>query len=95
MRNFAEKVYKFVKQIPKGKVVSYGEIAAKLGNPKAARAVGNALHYNPDLKTIPCHRVVSKKGKLAANYGFGGWKEQRQKLLAEGVQFKDERHVEL
>lgn len=108
-RSFSEKVYQVVKQIPSGKVATYGWVAAKLGNPKAARAVGNALHQNPDPKNIPCHRVVDRNGRLAPNYacppsaapkgasrrGFGGWRKQRRKLLAEGVKFKDKTHVDL
>lgn len=108
-KRFFEKVYKIVKQIPLGKVSTYGQIAAKLGKPKATRAVGNALHQNPDPKNIPCHRVVNRQGRLAENYacppsaapkgasrrGFGGWRKQRRKLLAEGVKFKNQFHVAL
>lgn len=92
--SFFERVYQLVKQIPFGKVVTYGQIAAKLGNSKAARAVGNALHVNP-YKNVPCHRVVNREGKLASGYAFGGSREQKRKLMAEGVKFKDERHVNL
>jgi len=91
---FSERVYQFVKQIPKGKVATYGQIAAKLEKPKAARAVGNALHVNP-YKSVPCHRVVNRKGKVAMNFGNGGWKKHKRKLLEEGVKFKDEKHVNL
>lgn len=87
---FSEKVYQVTKQIPSGRVMTYGWIAKKLSKPKAARAVGNALHHNPDPKTIPCHRVVNREGRLAP-----GFKEQRRKLLNEGVAFKDKNHVDL
>lgn len=93
-RGFSARVYWVVRQIPKGKVVTYGKIAAKLGKPKAARAVGNALHVNP-YKSVPCHRVVNREGRLAPNYGFKGWQEQRRRLKAEGAEFKDGMHVDL
>lgn len=87
--NFSQQVYQLVKKIPPGKVTTYGRIAVQLGKPGAARAVGNALHHNPDPKTIPCHRVVNSKGKLAKNFGGGGEGGHRRRLLAEGVKFKD------
>lgn len=59
--NFYEKVYAVVKQIPKGKVATYGQIALLCGNPRAARAVGYALHCNPEPGIIPCHRVVTAR----------------------------------
>lgn len=93
--DFSERVYQLTKQIPFGKVVTYGQIAARLGKPRAARAVGNALHRNPDPKNIPCYRVVNAKGRLAPNFGFGKSDEQKRKLLKEGVIFKDERHLDL
>lgn len=86
-----KKVYEVVKRIPKGKVASYGEIAKKVGT--SPRVIGNALHHNPDPKTIPCHRVVDRNGMVSKKYAFGGRKEQRRRLLEEGVKFKDEMHV--
>ncbi len=86
--SLSQKIYAVVKQIPPGKVATYGKIAAKIGNPRAARAVGNALHRNPDPKNIPCYRVVDRNGRLAP-----GFREQKRKLLAEGVKFKDGNHV--
>lgn len=88
--SFSEKVYQVTQKIPPGKVATYGLIAAEMGKPKAARAVGNALHNNPNPKTIPCYRVVNRKGRLAP-----GFKEQKGKLLKEGVNFKDKNHVNL
>lgn len=93
-KGFSERAYRIVKQIPKGKVVTYGQIAAKLGKPKAARAVGNALHVNP-YKSVPCHRVVNREGRVAPNFGNRGWREQRRKLRLEGVIFKDGMYVDL
>lgn len=78
---FRQKVYEVVKQIPKGKVATYGQVAALAGNPKAARAVGNYMRQNPDQRTIPCHRVVGAGGALI---GFSfGMVEDKKKLLEE------------
>ena len=60
-----KRIYEAVKQIPKGHVATYGQVAAMAGNPKMSRAVGNALHKNPDPENIPCFRVVNAKGELA------------------------------
>lgn len=78
-------VYNAVKLIPKGKVTTYGDLAAYLGNPKLARAVGNILHVNPYEGIVPCHRVVNAQGRLAQNFGFGGIKGQQQRLEQEGI----------
>lgn len=92
--NFFGKVYGIVKNIPKGKVMTYGQIAELLRT-KDSRKVGWALHANTDPK-IPCHRVVNKEGSVAVNYAFGGgWKEQKIRLISEGVKFKDEMNVDL
>jgi methylated-DNA-protein-cysteine methyltransferase related protein len=88
-----EEIYALVRQVPLGKVVTYGEVARALGM-KDVRKVGWALHANRDPKT-PCHRVVNKEGGLAANFAFDGMEEQRRRLEAEGVVMKDEGHVEL
>jgi len=64
MTNFEERVWKIAKNIPKGKITTYGEIARKLGRPKAARAVGNALNKNPYAPQVPCHRVVKANGEI-------------------------------
>lgn len=92
---FERLIYKQVKKIPKGGVASYGQIAISIGNPKAARAVGNALNKNPNPNQIPCHRVVDRKGNLAENFAFGGAVKQKSLLIAEGVQFKDDFRVDL
>ena len=69
-----------MKRIPKGQVRTYKEVAQAIGRPKAFRAVGNALNQNPDLKTIPCHRVVRSDGKVGG-YRYGT--KRKQKLLRE------------
>ena len=90
---FFTEIYKIVKKVPPGKVVTYGQIAEALGT-RDARRVGQALHANRDSQT-PCHRVVNKDGRLAPGYAFGGDQKQREKLIKEGVIFKDEMHVDL
>ncbi len=90
--NFFERVYEAVRRIPEGKVMTYGQIAGIIGT-KDARRVGHALHANSDPKT-PCHRVVAKDGRLAPSYAFGGENEQRSRLLAEGVGFINDHHVD-
>lgn len=91
MTDFQSKVLDSVKMIPEGKVSTYGAIALHLGNPKASRAVGNALHNNPTPIIVPCHRVVNGQGKLAKNFGFGGVKAQAERLRAEGVVVFDDK----
>jgi len=93
--SFYDKVYDKVKEIPCGKVATYGQIATLCGSPRASRAVGYALHANPDPLTIPCHRVVNRYGKLASAYVFGGIDEQRIKLENEGVEVDDNNSVNL
>ena len=80
-----KRIYEAVKRIPKGKVATYGQVAAMAGNPKMQRAVGNALHRNPDEEGIPCYRVVNSKGQLADEFVFGGPNVQQCRLEAEGV----------
>ena len=72
--------------IPAGKVVTYGRIAAYLGKPGAARAVGNILHVNPDPIGQPCFRVVDRDGRLAENFGGGGKDVQKERLEADGIE---------
>ena len=95
MSSLADKVYEFVRNIPRGKVATYGQIALHLGNRNFARVVGNILHNNPDPEHIPCHRVVNAQGKLARSYAFGGVAAQRRLLVSEGVVFKNNQVVDL
>lgn len=78
-------VYEYLRGIPKGKVVTYGQIGEYLGNKNLARVVGNILHENPDEKRYPCYKVVDAKGNLAKNYAFGGENCQKRHLEAEGI----------
>lgn len=84
-----KRIYEAVKQIPKGHVATYGQVAAMAGEPKMARAVGNALHKNPDPEHIPCFRVVNAKGELAGAFAFGGEQVQAQLLEEDGVEVVD------
>lgn len=78
-------VYEYLATIPKGKVVTYGQVAKFLGNQNLARTVGNILHENPDGDKYPCYKVVNAQGKLAENYAFGGLKFQKMRLEADGI----------
>ena len=80
-----EKVYEFLRTIPMGKVVTYGQIADYLGNIKLARAVGNILHNNPDENKYPCYKVVDRNGNLSKQFAFGGIEKQKEKLEQEGI----------
>lgn len=82
-----EKIYDVVKQIPKGKVATYGQVAALAGNRRWARVVGYALHVNPDPENIPCHRVVNRLGEVSEAFAFGGSNRQVILLQQEGVGF--------
>ena len=92
--SFYDKIYAAVCEIPRGRVATYGQVAAMAGNGGAARAVGNALHRNPAPGLIPCHRVVNAQGRLAPRFAFGGDAEQQRLLEAEGVAVVDH-HVDL
>lgn len=79
---FQDKVCRIIKRIPKGHVMTYRQVAKAIGNPKAVRAVGNALNKNRDPK-IPCHRVIRANGKIG---GYrDGAKKKRELLIKEGV----------
>ena len=87
----SRRIYEAVKQIPYGQVATYAQVAEAAGDRKMARAVGNALHKNPDPENIPCFRVVNAKGELAGEFAFGGSGAQARLLEAEGVEVNDGR----
>ncbi len=91
---FFTRVYEFVKNVPEGKVVSYGQVALFLGNGRMSRRVGQALHVNPDPKHVPCHRVVFRDGSLTPGFAFGGPEVQRERLEKEGVTFTPDGRVQ-
>lgn len=85
----SKRIYEAVKKIPKGHVATYGRVAELAGDRKMARAVGNALHKNPDPDNIPCFRVVNSKGELAGEFAFGGVGAQAKLLIEDGVEVID------
>ncbi len=85
----SKRIYEAVKKIPYGCVATYGQVAEVAGDKKMARAVGNALHKNPDPDNIPCFRVVNSKGELAGEFAFGGSGAQARLLEAEGIEVVD------
>jgi methylated-DNA-[protein]-cysteine S-methyltransferase len=80
---FQQKVYRAILKIPAGEVLTYGQVARLIGQPKAARAVGNALKANRDAPDIPCHRVVSYNG-IGGYSAKGGLKQKLRLLKKEG-----------
>ena len=87
----SKRIYEAVKKIPRGRVATYGQIAELAGDKKMARAVGNALHHNPDPDKIPCYRVVNAKGELSGAFAFGGIHSQEALLRADGIEVVDGR----
>ena len=90
-----ERIYEVVRRIPSGKVATYGQIDMLAGNPRWARAVGYALHANPEPGVIPCHRVLNRFGKTAPAFAFGGADRQAELLRAEGVEVSEDGFVDL
>ena len=93
MSTFPEAVYQIVRQIPKGKVATYGQIAMLAGRPRASRIVGAAMFRAP--AGLPCHRVLYRDGTLCCDQAFGGKEIQRQMLEAEGITFLPGGRVDL
>lgn len=94
-KGFFEEVYRIVAQVPEGSVITYGMIAAMLGNPRAARIVGYAMNGAPPEQNLPCHRVVNREGSLSPKDIFGGEDIQRRLLEAEGITFKNNGHIDM
>ncbi len=87
--NTFDRIYAVVRQIPRGRVATYGQVAALAGNPRWSRVVGYALHVNPDPAHIPCYRVVNRFGHVSDAFAFGGGNRQIELLEAEGVPCHD------
>jgi len=83
MKSFSDKVRDIVRKIPKGRTMTYKEVARKAGNPNAARAVGAVMRMNYD-ESIPCHRVIASDGGMRG-YNRGGEARKRQRLIEEGA----------
>lgn len=88
--SFYEEVYSIVKEIPEGKVLTYGDIARLAGKPQCSRMVGQAMFHAPQGRNLPCHRVVNSQGRLAPQ-----WEEQRTILENEGVTFRPNGHIDM
>lgn len=84
--NFFERVYEIVRQIPEGKVTSYGAIAKALGAAGSARMVGWAMNASHNLEDVPAHRVVNRIGMLSGKHHFEGTNLMQQLLESEGIQ---------
>ena len=83
--DFQKTVWLALLQIPFGTVVSYAEIAKRIGRPRAVRAVGTAVGQNPFAPAVPCHRVIRSDGTIGAYSGAGGREKKRNLLLNEGL----------
>ena len=93
---FFARAYDVVRQVPAGRVVSYGQVARLMGEPRKARFVGFAMHASPGMAGgVPCHRVVFADGRLAPGFAFGGPGEQRRMLEEEGVGFLPDGRVDM
>lgn len=92
--NFFERVYAIVRQIPYGKVTSYGAIAKALGTARSARMVGWAMNASHHLEDVPAHRVVNRSGLLSGKHHFEGTNLMQQLLESEGVKIIDNKIVD-
>jgi len=93
--NFFEKVYKIAKQIPYGRVTSYGAIAKYLSAARSARMVGWAMNGAGNMEDVPAHRVVNRVGLLTGKHHFEGTNLMQQLLESEGVEVEDNKIVNL
>lgn len=93
--DFRERVWAFVRSVPVGRVVTYGQVAAIVDAPRGARAVGMVLHNTPRDANVPCQRVVNRWGRLAPTYGQGGAEQHKAELEAEGVEVRPDFTVDL
>ena len=92
--NFFERVYAIVRQIPEGKVTSYGAIAKALGTARSARMVGWAMNASHNLEDVPAHRVVNRKGLLSGKHHFDGTSLMQQLLENEGINVIDNQIID-
>ena len=92
--NFFERVYEIVRQIPEGKVTSYGAIAKALGAARSARMVGWAMNASHNLENVPAHRVVNRKGLLSGKHHFDGTNLMQQLLENEGIKVIDNQIID-
>lgn len=90
-KSLSKKVYEYLMTIPKGKVVTYKQVAESLGNKGLARVVGNILHKNPDGDKYPCYKVLNSKGELAEAFVFGGKEIQKERLEKDGIKVTNDK----
>lgn len=91
--NFFERVYAVVRQIPEGRVTTYGAIARAIGAARSARMVGYAMNASHDDDTVPAHRVVNRNGLLTGKFHFDGTNLMQQLLESEGIEVVDNKVV--
>ena len=92
--NFFERVYEIARQIPYGRVTSYGAIAKALGTARSARMVGWAMNASHNREDVPAHRVVNRKGLLTGKFHFDGTNPMQQLLESEGIQVVDSQIID-
>ena len=92
--NFFERVYEIARQIPEGRVTSYGAIAKALGAARSARMVGWAMNASHNMEDIPAHRVVNRNGVLSGKHHFEGTNLMQQLLENEGIEVVDNQIVD-
>lgn len=93
-KSFNQRVIDIIKSIPKGKVATYGQIAALTGNPRAARMVVRVLHSSSKKENLPWHRVINSRGSISLKPGTG-YEVQKTLLQKEGIIFKDDDSIDL
>ncbi|MBW2149511.1 MAG: MGMT family protein [Deltaproteobacteria bacterium] len=93
--SFYHQIYRVVCRVPRGQVVTYGQVAVILGCPGAARAVGYAMHRTPHGQGIPWHRVINARGRISIKGDVYAAEAQRALLESEGVVFEDGDRVDL
>jgi methylated-DNA-protein-cysteine methyltransferase-like protein len=93
-QSFSEKVKKLIKSIPKGKVATYGQIAAMAGSPLGARQVVRILHSSSRKENLPWHRIINGSGKISLPHG-AGYEEQKALLMKEGIRFDKADQIDL
>jgi len=91
MHQYRELIWRIVHSIPAGKVASYGAVAKHAGLPRGARLVGRALANLPEGSMLPWHRVINSRGTISFPQGSPQYREQRERLLAEGIVFRNEK----
>jgi methylated-DNA-protein-cysteine methyltransferase-like protein len=84
--SLSQRIKGIIRKIPRGKVATYGQIAAMAGNPLAARQVVRILHSSSRKEKLPWHRIINSKGRISLQPGFG-YEEQKSKLIKEGIKF--------